>query len=521
MPSQPHDSPGNLRHFLRPLPVTSAGSAAPALPASRDAAAPAGQRGIGWLAGVALAFTAAVLLFTPLRTSLAWDETVYASQISTHVPMLWSAERARGMPLLIAPVTLLTSSATVLRVYLTLLAGLGLFLALLCWRRLRPDWVLGLAGLVFAGLWIVQSQASQVYPNFWIALGALAGTGLFLRAVAGLGGRVGIVLLGVAAAFTSMMRPPDALALFCPLLLVAAVIVLAGRADWRAELARTAAPAGAIVAGLAVGIGEWIVEAYLYFGGPLHRLKLQSNAVGGTKFDPVNSLRILSGGRASSVAGFPTLNGWSDPWLLLWWLAFVLIALGGIWAMSRKQGWLLAVVPVFCAACEYFIYSFPARDATRYLQPSWALVAISAADGLAWLLTRPRSRFRPVAIGLAAVFLVVELTTQHAVLTTAATADRLSSAALDNITDALRQDGVRPSCLVTSVARPAFVPDSEPVAYGLGCTYKWTMRRTAEAHGRRVIVLVQGTTAPFAYAQDWPARKLPGAITAYIEPTAG
>ena len=250
--------------------------------------------GLALLAGVALAFTLAVLAFTPLRMSLGWDETVYASQISGHLPMLWSAERARGLPLLIAPVTLLTGSATVLRVYLALLGGLGLFAALLCWRRLRPDWVLALAGLVFGGLWVVESQASQVYPNFWIALAALAGVGLFLRSMTGEGGRGSVVLLGVAAAFTSMMRPPDALALFCPLLLAAAVIVLRGRPDRRAELSRVLGAVLAIVIGLAVGISEWVIEAYLYFGGPLHRLKMQSTAVGGTKFAPLNSLRILA-----------------------------------------------------------------------------------------------------------------------------------------------------------------------------------------------------------------------------------
>jgi hypothetical protein len=474
--------------------------------------------GLAWLAGAALAFTLAVLAFTPLRMSLGWDETVYASQLSHHLPMLWSAERARGLPLLIAPVTLLTGSATVLRVYLALLGGLGLFAALLCWRRLRPDWVLALAGLVFGGLWVVESQASQVYPNFWIALAALAGVGLFLRSMTGQGGRGSVVLLGLAAAFTSMMRPPDALALFCPLLLAAAVIVLLGRADWRAQLSRVRGAVIAIAIGLAVGIGEWVVEAYLYFGGPLHRLKLQSTAVGGTKFAPLNSLRILSGGRASSVPGFPTLTGWSDPWLLLWWLAFGLIALLGVYVTWRARGWLLALTPAFCAACEYLIYTLPARDNSRYLLPTWALLAIPAADGLAWLITRPKGQLRLAAICLAAVFLVVEFGSQHAVLHTQVAADQALARSSDGVSDSLRQLGVAPPCVVTSDARPYFVPISEPAAYGLGCGYKWTMRAPGAARGRRVIVLVQGTKPPFPYAQGWPAHKLSGNVFAYVQP---
>lgn len=476
--------------------------------------------GLAWLAGAALVFTLAVLAFTPLRMSLGWDETVYASQISNHVPMLWSAERARGMPLVIAPVTALTGSATVLRVYLTLLGGLGLFAALLCWRRLRPDWVLALAGLVFGGLWIVESQASEVHPNFWIALAAVAAVGLFLRSVTGVGGRGSVVLLGVAAAFTSLMRPPDALAILGPLLLAAAVIVVLGRAEWRAELRRVLGAVVAIVIGLAVGVGEWVLEAYLYFGGPLHRLKLQSDAVGGTNFDPVNSLRILSGGRAASKPGLPTLAGWSDPWLLLWWLAFGLIAILGVYMTWRARGWLLALTPAFCAACEYLIYTFPVRDNNRYLLPTWALLAIPAADGLAWLLTRPKGQLRLAAIGLAAAFLLVEFGTQHAVLHSQTTADRVLASASDRVSDSLRQVGVARPCVITSVARPNFVAVSEPVAYSLDCRYHWSLRAPGAARGR-VIVLVQGAKAPYPYAQSWPAHKLGSNVTAYVEPVGG
>src|SRR5262249_59121615 len=108
--------------------------------------------------------------------------TVYASQISQHVPIMrWSSERARGMPLLVAPVTLFTDSAVVLRFYLALLAGAGLFLALLAWRGLRPARLLALARVTFCGLSVTQSLAPQLFPNHWIRIGPLAFAGLFLR----------------------------------------------------------------------------------------------------------------------------------------------------------------------------------------------------------------------------------------------------------------------------------------------------------------------------------------------------
>lgn len=477
------------------------------------------RAGLLWIAAVALVFMLAVLAFTPVRTALGWDETVYASQISPHVPMLWSAERARGLPLLIAPVTLLTGSATVLRLYLTVLAAIGLFAALACWRRLRPDWVLALAGLVFGGLWIAESEASQVLPNLWIALGGLAGVGLFLRSARGFGGRAGILLLALAAAFTALMRPPDAVVLFGPLLLAAVAVVVTGGSQRRDRLRSVWRPAVAIVAGLAAGGGEWVAESYLYFGGVAHRLKLESSAVGGTKFAPLDSLRILSGGRVSSVPGYPTIHGWSDPWLLLWWLAFAVLALAGVCLTWRTAGWLLAATPAVCAAAEYILYSFPARDATRYLQPSWALLAVCAADGLAWLLTRPKPRRWAYGAALAAAFLGTELITQHAVLAAQRATHEVAAEQTVTVATALRQAGVRPPCIFTSVLRPHFDSLAEPVGYALGCSFHWTLRGTAAVRpGTRIIVLVSGDSQPLPFARAWPSRQLPDGTTAYLQP---
>ncbi|MFD0066950.1 hypothetical protein [Streptomyces sp. NPDC056690] len=85
-------------------------------------------------AAVALAFTLSQLLFVAAGLPLAWDESVYASQVAPHVPSAYfSAPRARGVPVLIAPLTLPTSSTLALRVYLAVLSGTGLFVALSVW----------------------------------------------------------------------------------------------------------------------------------------------------------------------------------------------------------------------------------------------------------------------------------------------------------------------------------------------------------------------------------------------------
>jgi hypothetical protein len=471
--------------------------------------------GIAWPIAAAVAFTLAALTFDSLRVPLFWDESVYASQISQHMPLLWGAERSRGMPLLVAPVTLLTSSVVVLRVYLVLMAGIGLLLAMLAWRGRRPDWVVALAGVIFGGLWITQWQASLLLPNYWTAIGGMAGVGLFLRAMErGRTSPPGIVLLAVTVAFTTLMRLPDAIVIFVPLL----VIAIAAR-PWRQAVSLVAAVAGAIVTGLAVGIGEWVAESYLYFGGPLTRLHATSRASGGSKLDLLNNLRIMSGGVVSSVPGFPSIRGWSYPPLVAWWAAFGVLALIGVYAAHRYHGWLLAATPVICALCVYALYSLPVRDNTRYLLPIWALLAVPAADAIYWLVTTPRGRVRLAAIAAASLFVVVELGTQHVVLASQNAQRVAEGQSQTDAVQAIRRLGVRPPCVVTS-SRVA-VSLTVPAAYYLGCSYVPNMRYLAQADGHRVVVLIQGRWRPQPFAQPWPAHRLPrtaGNVVGYVQP---
>lgn len=510
-----------------------------------------------WLVGAVVAFTVAVLAFTPLRMTLSWDETVYASQISQHVPIMrWGPERARGMPLLVAPVTLLTGSATTLRVYLALLAGAALLVALLAWRGLRPAWVLGLAGVIFGGLAIVQSQATRLYPNYWIAIGGLAGAGLALQAMTRQKApRWAVICLAVAGAYTALMRPPDAVIIFAPLAVIAMVV-----------MRRRSVPVVlAIAAGVGAGGLEWVAEAYMYFHGPFARLHSTSNAVGGTKFDPVTSLRILNGERAASVPGYPGVHGWSYPGLLLWWAALLGLVLIGVYAAGRLRAagpqrpavsdpgagteravagvaggapsltqvreasqdreaagagitrWLIAATPVICALSVYILYSLPVRDNARYLQPTWALLSIPAADGVAWLARTPGGK-RRIAIAAATAFLAVEFVSQHVVLGGIWAGLRVEATAEGHAAQGLRALGVHAPCVLTTVRRPHFAPVVEPVAYQLGCNYLGTIRHARQAGNAQVVVLVQGAGHPWPYAAQWPAHKLQGSggVTAYV-----
>src|SRR5260370_14774995 len=100
-----------------------------------------------WLILVSTLFTLAELTPALLRLPLGADEISYIAQTSAHASqVMLPPVHGRAVGLLAAPVTLLTTSLVVLRVWMALLSGIGLFLAMLAWRGLRPAWVLAVAG---------------------------------------------------------------------------------------------------------------------------------------------------------------------------------------------------------------------------------------------------------------------------------------------------------------------------------------------------------------------------------------
>jgi hypothetical protein len=446
----------------------------------------------------------AVLALNPLHQGFSWDETVYVSQISKHTPsMPWAPERARGMPLLVAPVTLITSSPAALRVYLSVLAGAALFLALLAWRRLRPAWVLALAGVVFGGLWVAQAEAPLVFPNFWTAAGALAAAGLFLRGVTRIGSAgVNAILLGVAAAFTTLMRPADAVFLLVPLLLFG-LTVTAWR-SWTVLLA--------ITAGLAAGLGEWLVEAYLYFGGLGARLRGTKSASGGTGLHLLNGLRFMNG-----------RTSWTDPGILGWWAVLILLAVLGIWAVSRRQGWPYALVPAVCAASVYLLYSFPNLVSARYLLPTYLLLAIPVADGIAWLSAGALWSRRVAGITVAAVFIGAELASQHLVLVKEIGSTDAGLSSNRQVISELYHLGIHRPCIITADSRQPFMPFAMPAAFQIGCAYAWDIGKLAFPTRRQVVMIEGGGAHPFGYARSWPKASLhtiDGVVQIWFEPKA-
>jgi hypothetical protein len=450
-----------------------------------------------WLVAAGAAFTAAELLFVSPRMGLSWDEVVYVSQVSGHAPAAWfDPARARGVPLLVAPVAALTGSVAALRVYLSVVSGFGLTLALWAWRRLRPAWVLGLAGVVFGGLWVAQYYGPQAMPDMWSALGGLAAVGCFLRWVRS-GGSWPLGGLGASVAFVTLVRPGDAVYLAAPLA-VASIVVWR---RWRAV--------AVISAGLVAGGAEWVAEAYARFGGIGARLRAAGAEQGGfgLHFALPDELRALNGPTLCR----PCTVGVRYPGLDLWWFLLpVLVALAMLAARHAGGPWLASVIlPVACGLCVAAQYLFMIDYAApRFLLPAYALLAVPAADGLAFLVTGAGPRLRPAMTAVLAGLLAVQLVAQHLVLHHEVGGTVTFHDDYTRIATALAAHDVRPPCLVQGV-------QYIPIAFDAGCA-----SAGRAAPGEAVAVLAGPHGRPPSPAGPWRRYRITGTtvlkVNAYI-----
>ncbi|MER6982420.1 hypothetical protein [Streptomyces carpinensis] len=460
------------------------------------------------LAAVAAAFTLAQLLLVRPGMGLGWDETVYVSQVSSHAPAaFFSAPRARGVPLLVAPIASWSSSTALLRVYLALLSGLALYLALRVWRNLFPARVLALAGALFASLWVTLFYGPQAMPNYWVAVGALACAGCFVRAYADRDDRAALWGLVGGSTLMAWMRPMDAVWAVLPLLALALL-----RRRWR--------PLAALIAGLVAGSAEWVIEAYVSYGGLMQRLSDGSAIQGGLGWHlaVVDQLRSL-GGRALCR---PCTGEVPNPLVTAWWYVLPLLALLGLLLARRARRTLPTLVALACGATAAFPYLFMiGYAAPRFLLPAYALVAIPVADALAHLVRGPGGSRRPVALTLVVLGLALHLAVQLAVLTHTVgrtTADRVD---WDRTAALLHRLGVRPPCLLTG-------EEAIPIAFYTGCDSAAvdghnanSTRAIIEETARRIPVatLTTANGSPPAYARTWPVHRF-GDLRLYVAPTA-
>ncbi|MFF9167712.1 MULTISPECIES: hypothetical protein [unclassified Streptomyces] len=469
-----------------------------------------------WPAAVAAAFVAAQLVLVRPGIGLGWDETVYVSQVSGHAPAAYfSAPRARGVSLLVAPIASWSSSTPLLRVYLSLLSGLALYLALRSWRGLLPTRVVALGGALFASLWVTLFYGPEAMPNYWVATGGLAAVGCFLRAQADRTPRGPVWGLAASAALMAWMRPTDAVWVTLPLM-AALVVVRRWRHKWLLV---------ALVAGLVAGAAEWVIEAYVSYGGLGSRLSDASRIQGELRWNNAvdDQLRSLSGRTLCR----PCTGGMPHPVVFAWWFAVPVLALAGLPAAVRARRASLTVLPLACAATAAVPYLlFIGYAAPRFLLPAYALLAIPVADTLVLLVTRARGVWRPLTVTVVVVGLAAHLAVQGAVLWRLVDRTTASRQGWARTADALHRHGVRPPCVLTGNNGEA---PHIPIAFYAGCASAQTggadTNTTASALARAarrtpVAVLTTHGSRPPAYARTWRLVNLDGQVYAYLSPVA-
>ncbi|KUN09783.1 hypothetical protein AQI95_03560 [Streptomyces yokosukanensis] len=458
---------------------------------------------------MAVAFTLAQLLLVRPGMGLGWDETVYVSQVGAHAPAaFFSAPRARGVSLLVAPVASWSSSTALLRIHLALLSGLALFLALRAWRGLFPVRVLVLAGALFASLWVTLFYGPQAMPNYWVAVGASATVGCFLRACDG-PGRAPWWGLAASAALMAGMRPTDAVWAASPL------VVLGLVRRHRRALA-------VLLAGLAAGAAEWVIEAYVRYGGLLHRLSEGSAIQGGLGWHLAVADQWRSLGGRSLCR--PCTGAPPHPVVTFWWLVLPLLALLGCVVAVRARRTTPTLLPSACAATAAFPYLFLIDYAApRFLLPAYALLALPVADALVHLAGAAHGRGRPVVATLLGLALAAHLAVQLTVLTHVVDDATAQHRGWSRTAGALHRLGVRPPCLLTG-------GDAIPVAFAAGCASAATAGHNADttehaiaATARRipVAVLVSAGARPPGYAHTWPTAPFDGGRLYYSVPGSG
>ncbi|MEV3857517.1 hypothetical protein AB0J38_24700 [Streptomyces sp. NPDC050095] len=433
---------------------------------------------------------------------LGWDESVYVSQYDPRNPtVFFSAPRSRGTSFLTAPLIAATDSTLVLRIALALLSSVALYAAFRVWRPLIGARTTAVAALLFGGLWITVLSGPMAMPNLWVAFAAVGAVGWFLRDRS----RGSGWWLAGCVAVVALFRASDVVWIGAPLA-VAALLVRARR--------RTLP---FLALGLVAGMTQWVVEAYVRWGGVPERLRVSSATEGdmglhlnfGTAWRAVNGPILCR----PCTAGPPP-----QPELTLWWLALPLLTAGAIHVAVRARRATPIVLAVICAAALAVPYILLiGYAAPRFLLPSYALLSLPVAVLLGTLRHRPR-RLVLAATAVLALHLVSQLVVLHRLADSTARTDARYAAAARG----LHARGLTPPCLLTG-------PLALPVGYAAGCaseqvngnntstTRPELMRMIADTPSA---VLTEDGGRPPRFARGWTSYELPGSggLTAWLAP---
>ena len=472
-------------------------------PPSSRAPAPGRRRpGVPTWALLATATAYGVSQLQVWRTMLGWDESIYLSQVSRVAPAaFFSAPRARGITWLAAPLELLSPSIVDLRVYLSVLSALALFLAFRIWFAVTAPFAAVLAALGFAGLWVTRFYGAQLMPNLWVAFGLVAATGGFIRLTNHKSDRVGLVALPLGLAFAALMRPSDAAWAAAALLVLATVVP-----GWR-RIGRLYLLTGI---GSILGAAPWVIEAEQRFGGLTARLH-QASAIQGGLGPHLGAIlqhwQTMDGPllcRPCAVAGTP-------PPTTFWWLVIpvaVVVVVLLARATRSPNAVPAALVPVVVGTVVAFPYLFlVGYSAPRFLLPAVAVLSLPVGAALHGLLRAGRGRpaLTYLLVAVVVLGLAGQALAQQVVLTRQAATSTSDTRIYPRLAGELTALGVHPPCVINGVRSPqlAFYASCSSRNVG-GHDGSISLAGLQQLAGRQpvALVLAPGKKVP-GYARHW------------------
>jgi hypothetical protein len=449
---------------------------------------------------------AQLLLFSPDRAP-SWDEAIYLSQVTPGVHAIaFAPSRARGISLLVAPITMAGGSVSAVRLFLAALSSAALAASFLLWvPALGPG--APIAAFIFGFTWVGLFYGSEVMPNLWAAVLAVAAAGALVRRVeegARWTGATAAMLVGLMA----LVRPADALVLSGALALY---VLLFRRSSSRVLVSLGAA--------LAVGCGAWLVEMWVRFGGPARAMR-EAAALGHLTALGVGE-RVLQN---LALTDGPTIGPEAHPHVplagVLWWgttAALTVVAVVRTRA-PRRDAVLCAVLAGSALAAAYLV--FVSGLAPRFLLPAYALLSLPAAAGLISLLTGGAGGR---IVGAAAMAVLAGLTVwQLGMARTIGTSATTARETVASVGGEVRRLAAGRPCVVASAG--AF----PQVAFASGCAGRGlagtdpaslsALRSSVPRGGRLFVVLPMAPPAgsplasmPAAPAEGWFVFELPAA----------
>jgi hypothetical protein len=384
------------------------------------------------------------------------DETVYLSQVAAHGPALhFTPPRARGMPVLLYPVAHFTLRLAVLRSYLIGLGTVGMYVGFRPWLRLGLGRVVPAAALLLSSLWVSTFFGAETQPNFIEAVLCLAATGYFLVSLRAKSGWTAPVMCAGLLALAGLVRPSDASWL-------AGVLVFAAFMVKAPSRRRRAVVCAAVVGGLGLGWSEWVIEAFVSYGGFFHRLH-EANALNtpGIHFSLLTQATAVNGPTlCRPCTGRPLSVTHID-----WWLAIPPLVVLGLLRARRSRRLAPITLATFAGAALLLEYVLTVSYAApRFLLPAYALMSLPCAAGIAAIARWRQRTWVGAVLALAiAGALGAQIASQGDYLRQNVAQAVSARGSYQTAARQLAAAGVRAPCVVYGSHGP-------PVGFALGCS---------------------------------------------------